>query len=159
MDHDAITVRRRQWHHRVRRRWFGFGVGRPSDASLSIVVALCDVRTFPAPPGMECPSGELRLRGEEKKCQHVKVGARDYDDAHGTPWAHGWDCCGRSFDRGQRSCAAYSHVQCSHVREKSCVGICCIGSFARGQYACSVGRGVCLCVAVGHHCSACRGDH
>ena len=65
---------------------------RLSAASSSIVVALCATYlTFPAAPHSAAPgiacivpavSGNLRLRRGRKKCQHVKVGARDYDDAH-----------------------------------------------------------------------------
>ena len=53
-----------------------FGVRRPSATSLSIVVALSDA--FSAPPGMHCPSGELRMTRGRKEIQYVQVGARDY---------------------------------------------------------------------------------
>ena len=43
-EHDAVAVRRRQWHHRVRRQRRRFrGVGRSSTASLSIAGELYDV--------------------------------------------------------------------------------------------------------------------
>ena len=33
--------------------------------------------------------GGVALRGEEKKIQNLRDGARDYDDVHGVPWGYG----------------------------------------------------------------------
>ena len=79
-----LNARRRQRHHRVRRR--RFGVRRSSAASLSIAGELYDV---PCSSVHALSFGRVALRGEEEKIQNLQVGACDYDDVHGTAGGHG----------------------------------------------------------------------